>query len=180
MKLFNFESKTQEEKFKCNCCGKIYDNIPLTFGNDYPAFYYTIPENEIDSRIEYEKSLCVIDEKFFFHRVRLEIPILDYPENLNFDIWTTISKENFIKRNEDWNNPERISNEPYFGWLENEIPTYSDTFHLETVSMENMVGEIPNLEIIDKNHSLYFDQQNGISLEKAQKIAQYILQKQHS
>ncbi|WP_312824337.1 DUF2199 domain-containing protein [Epilithonimonas sp.] len=178
MKLFKLKNK--ENKFKCNCCGKIYDNIPMTFGNDYPAFYYSIPDDEIENRIEYQKSLCVIDEKYFFHRVRLEIPILDYSENLNFDIWTTISEENFIKRNDDWNNSERTDNEPYFGWLENEIPTYFDTFHLETISRENEVGLIPSLEIIDENHPLYFDQQNGITLEKAQKIVQNILEKQHN
>ena len=177
MKLFKLKNK--ENQFKCNCCGKIYDNIPLTFGNDYPAFYNSIPKNEIKNRIEYQKSLCVIDEKYFFHRVRLEIPILDYSENLNFDIWTTISEDNFIKRNDDWNNPERINNEPYFGRLENEIPTYSDTFHLETTSRESEIGLIPKLEIIDKNHPLYLDQQNGITLEKAQKIVQQILEKQH-
>jgi len=170
MKLFKLKNK--ENKFKCNCCGKIYDNIPMTFGNDYPAFYYSIPDDEIENRIEYQKSLCVIDEKYFFHRVRLEIPILDYSENLNFDIWTTISEENFIKRNDDWNNSERTDNEPYFGWLE--------TFHLETISRENEVGLIPSLEIIDENHPLYFDQQNGITLEKAQKIVQNILEKQHN
>ncbi len=180
MKIFQFKKKSFKKKFKCNCCGKIYDEIPLTFGNEFPASYYSIPNNEIRTRVNYEKSLCVIDEKYFFHRVRLSIPIVDYPENLNFDIWTTISEDNFIKRNMDWNNPERIHNEPYFGWLENEIPMYSDTFHLETISNESEVGEIPNMQIIDENHTLFTDQRNGITFEKAQKIAQHILQKQHN
>ena len=133
MKLFQFRTKRNEAKFKCICCGKIYEKIPLTFVSDFPNFYYTIPENEINTRVEYQKSLCVIDEHFF-HRVRIEIPILDNDENLMFDVWTTISEENFVKRNDDWNNPSRINNDPYFGWLQNEIPTYENTLNLKIIS----------------------------------------------
>ena len=179
MKLFQFLNKKNEEKFKCICCGKIYDEIPLTFGSDYPNYYYSIPENEISERVEYQKSLCIIDEHFF-HRVRIEIPIINYKENLNFDIWTSISEENFIKRNEDWENANRINNEPYFGWLQNEIPTYENTLNLKTISKENEPGIIPNAKILEENNQLQVDQQNGITLEKAIEIAQKILKIQHN
>ncbi|MGV0923926.1 DUF2199 domain-containing protein [Empedobacter tilapiae] len=179
IKLFQFRNKKNEDKFKCLCCGKIYDEIPLTFGSDFPNYYFSIPENEIKERVEYQKSLCVID-KHFFHRVRIEIPIIDYKENLKFDIWTTISEENFIKRNEDWNNENRIHNEPYFGWLQNEIPTYENTLNLKIIAKENGLDLIPNAEIIEENHSLQIDQQNGISFEEAINIAQKILKIQHN
>ena len=116
----------------------------------------------------------------FFHRVRIEIPIINYKENLNFDIWTSISEENFIKRNEDWENANRINNEPYFGWLQNEIPTYKNTLNLKTISKENEPGIIPNAEILEENNQLQVDQQNGITLEKAIEIAQKILKIQHN
>lgn len=178
MKLFQFKNNKNENKFKCICCGKIYDNIPLTFGNDFPNYYFSIPEDEIEKRVEYEKSLCIIDEQYF-HRVRLTIPILDYEDDLNFDIWSSISEENFIKRNEEWNNPERINSEPYFGWLQNEIPTYQNTLNLRSIAIENEPGIIPKMKIIEENHPLFTDQQNGISFEKAKKIVQEILKIQH-
>jgi len=39
---------------------------------------------------------------------------------------------------------------------------------------------IPNAEIIEENHSLQIDQQNGISFEEAINIAQKILKIQHN
>ncbi|OCK53224.1 hypothetical protein BA768_01320 [Chryseobacterium sp. CBo1] len=179
MKLFQFLNKNKETKFQCLCCGQIYDEIPLTFGSEFPSYYFTIPENEISERVEYEKSLCIIDDHFF-HRVRLAIPVLDYSEDLNFDIWVTISKENFIKRNENWNDEERIHLEPYFGYLQNEIFGYQNTLNLHTVSIENKPGIIPNVQVIDDSHQLYSDQKNGISLEKAKSIVQNILKIHHN
>ncbi len=178
MKLFSYKNKKNVTNFKCSCCGKIYDEVPLTFGSEFPMYYYTIPQNEISKRIEYQKSLCVIDNHFF-HRVRLTIPINDYEENLNFDIWTTISEDNFIKRNQDWTNPNRINNEPYFGWLQNEIPTYENTLNLEIITKENEPDIIPNAFIINENHPLYDDQKNGISFKKAEEIVQKILKEYH-
>ena len=64
-------TKDGKEIFQCSCCDKEYDQIPFCFGSDYPAVYFSIPSEERDERIEMEKSLCVIDEKFFFHRGRL-------------------------------------------------------------------------------------------------------------
>ncbi|KUJ50153.1 DUF2199 domain-containing protein [Chryseobacterium sp. JAH] len=179
MKLFQFLNKKKETQFKCLCCGKVYDKPPLTFGSDFPSFYDSIPKNEIAERVEYQKSLCIIDHHFF-HRVRLEIPIINYFENLNFDIWVSISEENFIQRNEHWNNKDRIHFESYFGYLQNEIPAYENTFNLHTISTENAPGFIPNAQIIDIKHQLYIDQQNGISVERAINIAQSILKIQHN
>lgn len=179
MKLFQFLNKNKETKFKCLCCGQVYDKALFTFGSDFPSYYYTIPENEIEERMEYEKSICIIDEHFF-HRVRLSIPIINHDENLNFDIWVTISEENFIKRNENWNNEDRVQFEPYFGYIQNEIFGYEGTLNLHTISTENKPGFIPNVQVIDENHPLYDDQKNGISLEKAMNIVQSILKIQHN
>jgi hypothetical protein len=80
--------------YKCQCCGIQYDEIPLCFGTEYPNFYHSIPTDERESRVEFTKSLCIIDEEHFFHRGRLVIPITDYEEELVFDVWTTISERN--------------------------------------------------------------------------------------
>ncbi|UZR98349.1 DUF2199 domain-containing protein [Chondrinema litorale] len=88
----------KEKSFKCECCGTVYDEMPLCFGSSYPDYFYSIPPDERATRIELEKSLCVVDEQYFFHRGRLTIPIIDFHNSLYFDIWTSISKENFELR----------------------------------------------------------------------------------
>ena len=56
----------------------------------------------------------------------------------------------------------------YINWIENEAGIWS---HLVAKK---------EIEIGEEKHQLTYDQQNGISLEKAQKIVQEILKNEHS
>ncbi len=88
MKLFSFfKKKESKDVYKCSCCGQIYDELPLCFGADFPNFYYSIPVEQRAQRTEKTESLCVIDEKHFFVRGRLTIPIVDHSENLAWNVW---------------------------------------------------------------------------------------------
>lgn len=104
------------------------------------------------------ESLCVVDEKHFFHRGRITIPINDYHEDLCFNIWSSISEVNFLLRNELWNTPARVNQEPYFGWLQNVIPTYGETLNIKLMAYESAVGFIPAFEVIEEGHPLTEDQ----------------------
>jgi hypothetical protein len=164
--------------FTCSCCGKVYDEMPLCFGGEYPDYYFTVPAEERESRIELTESLCVIDEHYF-HRGRLTIPILDHNEDLVFNVWTSISEENFEIRNNLWNDPSRVDHSPYFGWLQTVVPTYENTINIKTNAHEDDVGLIPNIKVIEEDHQLRIDQENGISLEVATLKVQQILAKWH-
>lgn len=172
-------TKDGKEIFQCSCCEKEYDQIPFCFGSNYPAAYYSISPEDRDARIEMEKSLCVIDEKFFFHRGRLEIPIKNNQEDLFFDVWLSISEDNFEIRIDDWNNPNRINNSPYFGWLQTQIPTYENSISIKAQAFEEGLDCIPRIDVTDENHQLALDQKDGISFEKAIGIIEFILDKEH-
>jgi len=168
-----------DTSYTCSCCGKIYDSVPLCFGADFPYYYLSIPTHEITARVEITESLCVIDESHFFHRGRITIPIIDHDEDLIFNVWTTISRENFEKRNTIWNDPERTSHPPYFGWLQTMVPTYGDTINIMTMAHENEVGLIPDIKV-DQNHAIGQDQLTGITYESALKKVQVILSTFHA
>lgn len=171
--------KFGKEKYICQCCDKEYDKIPFCFGTDVPISYYSIPNEERNERIELNQSLCIIDEKHFFHRGRLEIPIINNKENLIFDVWLSISKDNFDIRMDNWDNPNRVNNEPYFGWLQTQVPTYKNSINIKARAIEEGVGVIPRIEIGEENHQLTLDQKNGISFDKAIRIISSILEKEH-
>lgn len=157
----------------------MYDELPLTFGNDFPDHYFSVPPDERETRIKKEESLCVVDGKHFFHRGQLIIPITDHDQDLIFNVWTSISEDNFVKRNDLWNNPERVNEEPYFGWLQTTIPTYGDTLNLKTIAIENEVGNIPTIQMIEDGHSLTIDQEKGITFNKALQIVDFTLTSGH-
>lgn len=179
MKLNIFSKKDNKLIYKCSCCGQEYKEVPLCFGSDYPDYYFSISPDERGKRIELKESLCVVDEEHFFHRCRLTIPITDYKEDFIWNVWTSISKENFIKRNDLWTNPDRIKEPPYFGWLQTRIPTYGECINIKTIAYEQPTGLIPSLEIVEEDHPLYLDQKNGITLKKAFLIVDEIMKEQH-
>ena len=181
MKLFSiFKKKENKKIYKCSCCGQVYDDLPLCFGADFPYYYYSIPPDQRDTRVEKTESLCVIDEEHFFVRGHLTIPINDHSKNLTWNVWTTISRENFTRVNDLWNDPERVNEEPYFGWFETIIPTYSQTINIKSLIHTEPVGLIPTIEIIEENHQLRKDQQEGITLERAFIIVDSVMKDQHS
>lgn len=154
-------------KYKCSCCGKEFEEIPLCFGFNYPDYYFGIPPEEREQRVSEEDSLMVIDDEHFFHRCRLIIPINDYEEDLVINVWLSISEENFEKRQSLWNDPNRINEKPYFGWFQSLIPTYGDTINIKAIAVEQVPDSIPQAEIIEEGHQLQIDQQDGISFDKA-------------
>lgn len=180
MKLFHiFNKKSKNTSFVCECCGTSYDKMPLCFGSDYPDYYFSVPPNERDKRIEITDSLCVVDKEHFFHRGELIIPIIDFEENLIFNVWTSISRENFELRMDLWEVENRVSQKPYFGWMQTFVPTYGDTLNIKSKVIENNPGFIPSVVITEENHKLTIDQKNGISLQSAKEIVKFILEKNH-
>jgi hypothetical protein len=181
MKLFkSFNSKKKRFSYTCSCCGKTYDEMPLCFGGEFPDYYFSVPPEERATRIELTESLCVIDQEHFFHRGRITIPITDHNEDLLFNVWTSISNDNFNLRNSMWDDPERVHNNPYFGWLQTLVPTYGNTLSLKTVAREQEIGLIPSIEVIEEDHPLTIDQKNGISFEMAVKKVDAILKDFHN
>jgi len=165
--------------FTCQCCGKVYNEVPLCFGTDYPYFYYSLPLDEIGTRVELTESLCVIDERYFFHRGRITIPIVDYHEDLIFNVWTTISEENFRLRNDVWHDDDRTKHGPYFGWLQTIVPTYDQTINIKTMAYENEPGLIPTIKVIEDLHPLKTDQEKGITFKEALEKVQIIMANSH-
>jgi hypothetical protein len=180
VKLFSlFKAKANRTTYKCSCCGQVYEGLPLCFGSDYPDYYFSVPTEEREQRIELKESLCVVDGEHFFHRGRLTIPIIDYSENLIFNVWTSISADNFSIRMDLWNDPNRTNHEPYFGWLQTLVPTYGNTLNLKTEAIEQEVGLIPEIQSIEEDHPLTIDQENGITYKRATEIVDKILRDLH-
>jgi len=181
MKLYSFLKKDNAKPtYKCSCCGQVFDELPLCFGSDYPDYYFSVPPDERDERIELKESLCVVDEQHFFHRGKLTIPIIDHNENLIFNVWTSISAVNFGKRMDLWEDPNRIKEGPYFGWLQTTVPTYGDTLNIKTIATEQEPGVIPEIKSIEEGHLLTIDQENGITFERAVEIVDEIIRQQHN
>jgi len=164
-----------QEVYRCSCCGKEFKQLPFCIGAEFPDYYFSVPEEEIENRVHFTKDLCVIDDEYFFIRGRINIPIIDYPESFAFNIWTTLSESSFMRVQELWNNPERVNEPPYFGWLNTKIPTYNCSENIKTNVHTTSLEFIPEIKIIEENHQLKVDQDNGITLQKAFEILEVVM-----
>ena len=147
----------------------------MCFGVEFPDYYFSVPPEERDSRIEITESLCVVDETHFFIRGRIEIPVIDTDEVFCWNVWTSLSEENFIRVNERWNDEQRVEEPPYFGWLQTQLPGYPDTLNLKTLVHTQAVGIIPRVELIEEGHALTREQQSGITWQRVAQLVETVM-----
>lgn len=169
-----------DPRWKCNLCDEWHADLPFAYGPNFPDLYFDVPEGERDERVEVDKDFCVIDGKHYFVRGRLEIPVIDSDEVFSWDVWVSQSKANFRRTIELMNTEGRESEEPYFGWLSNNLHLYPDTTNLKTHVHTQPVGSVPSIELEPTDHPLAVEQRNGITLGRVKEIAALILHPESS
>lgn len=163
------------EGFTCSRCGEFHDEMPMCFGAEFPDYYFSIPPEEREQRAECTESLCVVDEVHFFIRGRIEIPVIGSEDLFCWNVWTTLSEANFQRVNDVWNEPERVNEPAYFGWLQTTIPGYLDTLNLKTMVHTQPVGIIPRIEVIEEDHLLANDQKLGITWQRVIELVETVM-----
>src|SRR5207248_5640632 len=98
----------------------------------------------------------------FFIVGNLEIPVIGHAEHFSWDVWVSLSKDNFKRAYQLWTTPGRESEPPYFGWLSTRLPGYPDTLHLKTHVHTREVGRRPRVELEPTDHPLAVEQRAGI------------------
>jgi hypothetical protein len=118
----------------------------------------------------------VIDEKHFFVRGRIEIPVLDGTDPFAWLVWVEVSPDDLVRMSDLWEVEGREKSEPsYEGCLANELPIYQNqTLGLAVKLRTRPVGQRPLVEVIG-NHKLLDEQKNGISSHRVQEIADKLL-----
>src|ERR1700729_3347871 len=117
--------------YRCRCCGKQHDELPMHYGAAAPAIWFMIPESERHKRCHLSSDQCIVDDKHFFVMANLEIPVAGIEDRFSWDVWVSLSQENFERACELWQTKGRESESPYFGWLSTMLPGYPDTLNLK-------------------------------------------------
>lgn len=157
-------------KYKCATCGKEHDGAP-SFSFSEPAQFNRNAGilKKLFKKNYLDIDLCVSENSYYI-RVILEIPIINTDEKFTWGVWVSQSKENFdyYKKHFTEDNSGRES----FGWFSNILPYYQNTLNLKTNVKFQRQGVRPKIDIEKTEHELSKDFYNGISEEKAIKIAE--------
>ena len=161
--------------FHCSSCGKWHDELPFDFGADVPDLVYEIHPSERKARVVGNSDFFVIDDKDYFARGIIEIPILEDKRTFNWGVWVSLSEKNFKRMTELLNSNERVKEPPYFGWLCTALPYLETTINLKTMVHTQPVGVRPKIELEPTSHPLAAEQKQGITMERVQQIAERLL-----
>lgn len=158
--------------FTCTVCGEAHEGLP-DIGNDKPYYWYTIPREERESRAQLTEDTCVIDDRDFFIRGVLFLPIRDHEDDFGFGVWVSQKRENFERYLAE---PASAEIGPFFGWLSTEIDFYAEsTLSLKTMAHFRGGGMRPSIELEPSEHPLAVDQREGITLARAWEIVHFYM-----
>src|SRR5262249_54870309 len=149
-------------EFTCVSCGQLHRGMP-TFGADAPLSYYEIPEAEREQRCSLGSDDCVIDEKSFFVRGCIDIPVHGEQDPFSWGVWVSLSEESFKKWAATFHDAKRSHVGPFFGWLNAWLKPYPDTANLKTRVHLRDNGIRPYIELEPTDHPLAIEQRNGIT-----------------
>ena len=165
-----------ESTFRCTCCGEEHEGPPLSYAFEAPIYWYAVPEEERERRVQLGPERCILDGEYFFIKGCLDVPLVDWPGQVfRWVVWVSLSREHYERTLELWERPERVSEPPYFGWLSTRIAGYPDTVNLKTNVHMRPVGERPQIELEPTDHPLAVEQREGITLARVQAIAEQML-----
>lgn len=162
------------DQFVCGTCGGVHTGPPLSFTAPAPAFWR--PEMTDDEACLLDSDICVIRGEHFFIRGLIEVPVWETGEVFTWSMWVSLSRPNFTRAVDVWEQPGRESEPPCFGWLSNVIAGYEpSTLNLKTNVHTRPVGELPYIEIEPTMHPLAVEQRAGITVARVQEIAAFHL-----
>lgn len=116
------------------------------------------------------EDFCVLDGKNFLIRAVLEIPVHGLAEKFSFGCWSTLSRENFDKYLEGFDNGHYPDWGPWTGWLCNQLETYIGTEPQSVYVYPQPDRQRPTLRVMDDTHPLAIDQERGIGIDRLVQI----------
>ena len=153
----------------------MHDSLPMAYGPNAPALWFGIPETDREQRALLSSDMCLIDEQNGFIVGNLEIPVLDADEQFSWDVWVSLSLDNFKRASQLWTTPGRESEPPYFGWIGTSLPGYPETLNLKCNLHTRPVGRRPFVELEPIDHPLAVEQRRDITLARVREIAEMVL-----
>jgi hypothetical protein len=161
--------------FICSTCGQFHEGVPMVWAADQPYYTFEIPQEERETRVELTEDLCILDGQHFFIRGLLEIPVVDGAGPFAWEVWSSLSRQNFERTVELWKAEGREHEPPYFGWLSTSLPGYPETLNMKTNVHTRPVGVRPFIELEPTDHPLAVEQRVGITMARVQQIAEQML-----
>lgn len=163
----------------CSCCNEPITGLPLDYDLRLPDSCLMVPDSEKEKRISRPNSaLRCLDNKYFYVRGLVELPILGTDDTLAWGTWIQVAKKDYKKCLKAWNSDgtpeERMVKGHIMGRLANTFPElYPDALNLEVAGCDR-VGMAMYFLLRPSEHSLSVESHNGITMRRVHEIAEHM------
>ena len=113
---------------------------------------------------------CVIDDRDFFVRGLIMVPIIGTLERFCWGVWGSLSKKGFDALMEFDAHKHDQKPPPMFSWLSNNISGYPNTQNMKMLAHIQPGNERPHFELERTDHPLSIEYHNGITPERLKEI----------
>jgi hypothetical protein len=159
-----------EKPFRCAPCGGEHRGLfhLVSYAPVYwPDAIAPIANDEINSSEHFvSEDFCVIHGEHFYVRCLLLLPIFgSQNESFGFGVWASLSKENFIRFFNSFNDEKQSELGEMFGWLSTMVPYFESSEPLRCHVLPQDGRRRPLIELEPTQHALAVAQYCGIEFE---------------
>ena len=163
--------------FDCPQCNLRHSGLPaLAYGE--PAVHL----DEAGKQRPFQKineDFYIVEDQHFFVRVVFEIPIIGEGLSLEWGVWGSLSKANFRRYWDSFNDTDQSRIGAMFSYLSNELNGYPGSLGLRCGLFPRDDRRRPLLNLDDEqDHPLVRDHQRGITAGRAIELAMPFLHPQ--
>ena len=161
----------------CHACGKRHSETPLSFAADYPDTYANLSRDDRENRALISSDQCIIDKEQFYLRGCLEVPIIDFSnEVFLWGVWARIHETDFDTIHDLWEKEGRENTiGPFKGRLANSLSLYPETLNMRLQIQIQPVRQRPLFLLEEPEHPFAVEQRMGLTEEKAREYACQLL-----
>lgn len=141
-----------------------------------PDQYACLSEEQRAAMGKISSDFCTITHEEgidYFIRAVLEVPIHGVEDPFLWGVWVSLSEKSFTRYVETYDAP--VEGEGFFGWVCNSIPAYPYERSRAADVVVQLGGQRPKVVLHrgdPEDDSLVIDQVHGISVSRAQQIAE--------
>ena len=151
----------------CTVCGRTHDKAESELYFQMPDEVYALSEEERDRRSKGNSDLWVLDEKRFYVRGLLPLPVAGRAKPYCIGVWALVSPQTFTRINELWSDPAQAGEPRLPGVLSNQIPFHAETTDLGLEIELTGPKTRPNFFLKPIEHPLFAEQSRGIDEHRA-------------
>lgn len=162
------------ELVMCSCCGKFVPatNIELSFRR--PDEIAAMDKDEAKKRSRFNDDVGVLDEKRYFVRCVLPLPVHESQYPYSIGAWAEVTENDFDVIWEHWTDENQSHLPTMRAVLANQVPLTKGSLACDiNITMTGPTTR-PKIEILDETCSLFAEQNYGITIHRASEYSDLV------